>query len=162
LAAGEDAASVAAALADSMRMSIDAPVRPVTANERAFRVLVRNALFRRVELAARRDWVALGALDADAGWGAEAWQDAMSPYWEEHGVLLTDADARGPTLLMIDTDPEYDDDEAPERTGRVWRVRQALHDPAGDHDWCISAEVDLSASDDSCEAAIRVIFVGEL
>ena len=28
---------------------------PVTANPRAFRVLVRNALFRRVELAARRN-----------------------------------------------------------------------------------------------------------
>ncbi|MEJ7743038.1 MAG: DUF3516 domain-containing protein [Nocardioidaceae bacterium] len=162
LAAGEDAASVAAALADSTRMSIDAPVRAVTANERAFRVLVRNALFRRVELAARQNWSALGELDADAGWGAEAWQDAMSPYWEEHGVLLTDADARGPALLMIDTDPEYDDEEAPERTRRVWRVRQALHDPAGDHDWGISAEVDLSASDDAGEATIRVTSVGML
>src|SRR5690625_6651291 len=35
----------------------------ITANIRAFRVLVRNALFRRVELAAHERWEALGELD---------------------------------------------------------------------------------------------------
>ncbi len=45
---------------------------PVTANARAFRVLVRNALFRRVELAALGDWDELGELDADGGWDADA------------------------------------------------------------------------------------------
>ena len=41
----------------------------VTGNRRAFRVLVRNALFRRVELAALRRWDELGELDAGAGLG---------------------------------------------------------------------------------------------
>ena len=44
--------------------------RAVTGNPRAFRVLVRNALFRRVELAALRRYDELGELDADAGWDA--------------------------------------------------------------------------------------------
>ncbi|HLF40175.1 MAG TPA: DUF3516 domain-containing protein, partial [Acidimicrobiia bacterium] len=43
---------------------------PVTANRRAFRVLVRNELFRRVELAALRRWDLLGEMDAAAGWPA--------------------------------------------------------------------------------------------
>ena len=50
---------------------------PGDGNPRAFRVLVRNAMFRRVELAARRDWAALAELDADAGWSADDWQDAL-------------------------------------------------------------------------------------
>ena len=161
LAAGEDAASVAVSLAASTSTSIDAPVRPVTANARAFRVLVRNALFRRVELAARRDWAALGELDADAGWGAEAWQNALSPYWDEHALVLTDADARGPGLLIIDTDPEYDE-ETDRPHDRIWKVRQILHDPAGHHDWGINADIDLAASDAAGEAVIRVTSVGML
>jgi hypothetical protein len=47
---------------------LDEAPPPVTANKRAFRVLVRNALFRRVELAALRRYDELGELDADAGW----------------------------------------------------------------------------------------------
>src|SRR5699024_10893510 len=50
--------------------------RPVTTNERAFRAMVRNALFRRVELLARRRYDELGMLDADAGWDAETWATA--------------------------------------------------------------------------------------
>ncbi len=48
---------------------LDAPVavparpRPLTGNERAFTAMVRNALFRRVELFARRRWHDLGELD---------------------------------------------------------------------------------------------------
>ena len=32
-----------------------------------------------------------------------AWEAALAPYWEEHDRLLTDADARGPHLLVVDT-----------------------------------------------------------
>jgi hypothetical protein len=44
----------------------------------------------------------------------------------------------------------------------VWRVRQILADPAGDHDWGISAEVDLAASDEAGTAVLRVTDVGQL
>ncbi|MBA2307872.1 MAG: DUF3516 domain-containing protein, partial [Pseudonocardiales bacterium] len=37
-----------------------------------------------------------------------------------------------------------------------------IDDPAGDHDWGISAEVDLVASDELGEAAITVIAVNQL
>ena len=52
---------------------------PLTANLRAFRVMVRNASFRRVELAARRDWATLGEMDQDAGWDAARWEAASQP-----------------------------------------------------------------------------------
>jgi hypothetical protein len=39
-------------------------------------------------------------------------------------------------------------------------VRQAFDDPDGDHDWGISAEIDLAASNEQGVAAVRVTSVG--
>jgi len=41
-------------------------------------------------------------------------------------------------------------------------VRQILDDPAADHDWGISARVDLAASDAAGAAVLRVTDVGPL
>jgi superfamily II RNA helicase len=122
----------------------------VTDNPRAFRVLVRNALFRRVELAALRRWEELGELDGDSGWDAEAWAAALEPYFAEHEEIGTGPNARGPAFLMIQEGRE------------TWTVRQIFDDPAGDHDWGISAEVDLAASDEAGTAVIRITDVGQL
>ncbi|MGZ4650521.1 MAG: DEAD/DEAH box helicase [Kineosporiaceae bacterium] len=130
---------------------------PLTANRRAFRVLVRNALFRRVELAALRRHDDLGRLDAEAGWDAQAWASVLDAYFDEHDDLGTGPDARGPQYLMIDEQPS---DTPP--GSRVWRVRQIFDDPEGDHDWGIDADVDLAASDEIGEAVVRVTGVGAL
>jgi hypothetical protein len=124
----------------------------VTSNPRAFRVLVRNALFRRVELAALRRWDELGELDGEDGWNADAWADALEPYFDEHDEIMTGPDARGPGMLIID-----------EAAGEgEWRVRQIFDDPAGDHDWGFSAAVDLHGSDEAGVAVIKVLEVGQL
>ncbi len=128
------------------------PSRPpaVTGNPRAFRVLVRNALFRRVELAALGHYAELGELDADAGWDAAAWEAAVEPYFDVHDEIGTGPDARGPALLIID------------EGAQAWTVRQIFDDPAGDHDWGFSAEVDLAASAEAGQAVLRVTEVGQL
>jgi superfamily II RNA helicase len=123
---------------------------PVTANPRAFRVLVRNRLFRMVELAARRDHEALGVLAGQDGWDAEAWDETLRAYFDEHAGIGTGADAHGPALLII------------EEHGVSWRVRQIFDDPEGDHDWGIEGEVDLPASDEAGTAVLRVLDVGPL
>jgi hypothetical protein len=129
-----------------------APPRPraLTANARSFRVLVRNAMFRRVELAALRRWDLLGELDAEAGWSAEAWRTALDPYFAEHADIGTGPDARGPALLLVEAE-----------SGR-WAVQQILDDPDGDHDWRITAEVDLAASDEEGELVLSVTGFGPL
>ncbi|WP_087925029.1 DEAD/DEAH box helicase [Streptomyces albireticuli] len=127
-------------------------VKPVTANARAFRVLVRNALFRRVELAALDKVGELGEMDAESGWDEDRWGEAMDAYWDEYDELGTGPDARGPKLLRIEEKPE----------DGLWRVRQTFADPNGDHDWGISAEVDLAASDEEGRAVVRVMDVGQL
>jgi superfamily II RNA helicase len=122
----------------------------VTGNKRAFRVLVRNALFRRVELAALRRFDELGELDGEAGWDAGAWGNALESYFAEHAEILTGADARGPRMLILEELPGE------------WRARQIFDDPAGDHDWGFSATVDLAASDEAGVAVVTVTDVGQL
>ncbi|MEV0730212.1 DUF3516 domain-containing protein [Polymorphospora sp. NPDC050346] len=136
--------------ADEVEKVLDERPPAVTRNLRAFRVLVRNALFRRVELAALRRWDDLGELDAADGWNADAWADAVEPYFDEHESLGIGPDARGPALLLIEQGRER------------WTVRQIFDDPEGDHDWGISAEVDLAASDEAGAAVIRITDVGPL
>ena len=132
-----------------------APVLPptppsVVTNLRAFRVLVRNELFRRVQLADLEDWVGLGELDAASGFGPDEWADAMDAYFEQHGSLGTGGDARGPAMIMVTEGP------------LLWSVRQIFDDPAGDHDWGISATVDLAESAEQGIAVVRVTAVGML
>ncbi|QNE47093.1 DUF3516 domain-containing protein [Glaciihabitans sp. INWT7] len=132
-----------------------APVLPpapkgVTTNIRAFRILVRNELFRRVQLAALEDCDQLGELDAAAGFDADAWGDAMDAYFDAHDHLGTGGDARSSAMLIV------------EEGSTAWTVRQIFDDPAGDHDWGISATVDLAESNAAGVAVVRVTAVGML
>ncbi len=128
------------------------PPRPISAQTRPFRVMIRNALWRRVELAARDDVAGLAALESATAQLADPplevamtrsdWDAGLEGYYADHDEIRLDADARGPALLAIET------------SGRVWPARQTLHDPAGDHDWVIEATVDLDASDAVGEAVV--------
>jgi len=125
----------------------DAPVVPpappsVVTNRRAFTVLVRNELFRRVQLAALQRDDELLALDPEADWPG-----VLDAYYEEHDEIRAGGPARSPALCAID--------ETDAANG-VWRVEQTLDDPAGDHDWRIRAEVDLPASAEAGAAVVRV------
>jgi superfamily II RNA helicase len=120
--------------------------RPVTANERAFRVLVRNAMFRRVELLARHQWTALADLETDPpGWRAQEWQAAGEAYYAEHDEVGTSQDARGPALFQV------------ARVAGRWRVNQVIDDPKAHRDWRITADVDLAASDEAGDPVITVV-----
>jgi len=125
--------------------------RGVTGNVRAFRVLVRNELFRRVILLARDDVQALGALDGPEGFGADAWNAFLDGYEAEYDASVPDGPAaRGPGLLLLE--------EGRDR----WTARQVIDDPAGDRDWGFSAEVDLAASDEQGVAVVRLTALGRL
>ncbi|MFE4951756.1 DEAD/DEAH box helicase [Leifsonia sp. NPDC056665] len=137
--------------------------RNVTTNRRAFFVLVRNELFRRVQLAALDKVQELGALENEAAALAEAttpsftelqWDEALEAYYAEHDEILTDASARAAGMIVVD--------ETPAAAEGVWRVRQILADPAGDHDWGIAAEVLLVDSARTGAAVVRVTAVDRL
>ena len=83
------------------------PPRPLSQQERAFRVMIRNAMWRRVELVARDNLDGLALMEeADAArfeapreivMTREAWDASIEDYFAEHDSLDTGADARGPT-----------------------------------------------------------------
>ncbi|MER7798359.1 DUF3516 domain-containing protein [Microbacterium sp. NPDC096154] len=124
----------------------DEPVVPsLVQNRRAFTVLVRNEMFRRVQLAAREADDELVELDPDAGW-----PEALDRYYAEHESIGISGAARSPQLCRISEGRE------------TWTVEQIIDDPAGDHDWRIRAEVDLAASDEAGAAVVRVTEVVRL
>ncbi len=148
--------------AESGELAPPAP-RTVTANRRAFFVLVRNELFRRVQLAALDRVQELGALENEAAALAEVatpsftesqWDEALEAYYADHDEILTDASARAAAMIVVD--------ESPTGSEGTWRVRQILADPAGDHDWGIAADVLLAESARAGAAVIRVTAMDRL
>jgi hypothetical protein len=115
--------------------------RALSANPRALRVMVRQSMFRRVELVSLRRFAALAALDG--GLTQDEWEAAAAGYRAEYDDLGTGPQARGPALFRID---EEDADH--------WVVSQILDDPDGDHDWRITAELDLAATDEDGELVL--------
>ncbi len=126
--------------------------RPISKQDRAFRVMIRNAMWRRVDLVARDDLDGLMALERAAADRTDPpgevvmtrsrWDEAIEAYYQEHDTVGLDADARGPAMLHTEVE------------GRTWKVRQTISDPEGHHDWVIDAVVDLDASDESGELVL--------
>ncbi len=127
--------------ADTEEVAFGADIpRPISVNPRAFRVMVRNAMFRRIDLASRRQWNELENLED--GIDAAEWEEQLLPYFEEYATIGTGPSARGPALFQVTEEGEF------------WRVRQVLEDPEGDHGWALLAVVDIPESD----AAGEIVF----
>ena len=112
----------------------------VVRDRRGLTLLVRNALFARVRLAAFGRTDELGKLDADWGWRAPVWQRALDRFYEEHEEIVLDGDARSAAYYTID--------ESDERSGHVWHVHQVFRDSDDDRDFGIWGDVDLDATQD--------------
>jgi len=121
------------------------PPRALSQQGRAFEVMIRNAMWARVDAVSRDDLDGLVALEraaaertdppAEIVMTRKAWDDALEQYYAEHGSVGLDADARSPKMLAMSD------------RGRVREVTQTLSDPAGHHDWVVEAQVDLEATD---------------
>ena len=142
-----------------------------TRNRHAFRVAVRREMFRRVELMARDDVEALGRLDASSGWGEDRWDEVLGHYWDEYDWIGTDTSARAISLAPLDEAPDETAlaaagvserlREALEASGKqVWLATQVLEDPDGDHDWRLTALVDLAECDREGRAVVHLLSVG--
>lgn len=134
----------------------------VVADRRGMTLLVRNALFRRVSLAASERADELGELDEAWGMGELRWRRTLDAFFEAHEELLVDGDARSTAFFTID---ESDELKPAAEGGHVWHVHQIFHDSDGDHDFGIMADVDLDATQEESEAVFknyRVGFIEEL
>ena len=118
---------------DEVRPEVDLPI---TANQRVFRVMVRNEAFRIVQLLARRRTFELG----------EHITEAMAGYWEEHDELLTGPDARSPQRFSFD--------------GAL--VVQTLQDPEDHDEWVLRATIDVEQSNELGKAVFGELAVERL
>lgn len=123
----------------------------LTSNVRAFRVMVRNEMFRRVKLFADEQDKALGELDEHNGFDADSWADAMDGYFDEHDDIDDGPVGRSSKLFIVKELPN-----------RIWEVRQVFADPSEHHDWGISATISLDDSDEVGEPVVTVTSVGRL
>ena len=137
----EDGATVAAPSVDE-----------VVHDRRGLTLLVRNALFARMRLAALGKVEELGDLDADWGYRSVVWQQALDAFHAEHEQILLDADARSSAYLDID--------EKDEKTDHVWHVHQVFRDSDDDHDFGIWGDVDLDATQDEGAVVFKTYRVG--
>ena len=121
-------------------------------DRRGLKLLVRNALIRRVTLAARDDAASLGALDVDWGYGERVWRQVLDRYYDVYDEVILDADAR--------SDAYFELDESAEKTDHLWHVTQIFDDPEGNRDFRITAEVDLDATQTSDGVVFAAYKVG--
>ncbi|WP_210503700.1 DEAD/DEAH box helicase [Nocardioides xinjiangensis] len=149
------------------------PPRPLSRQERPFRVMLRNAMWARVEAVARDDLDGLVRLERAAAdrtdpprrvvVGRSVWDAALEDYYAEHDTVLTDADARGPDLLVVGEERTGEAVGAEDgTTARLRDVRQTLHDPEGHHDWVIEAVVDCDATDEAGELVLATVAMRRL
>ncbi len=128
----------------------------VVRDRRGLTLLVRNALFARVRLAAHEAIDELGKLDAEWGWRALVWQRALERFYDAHEEILLDADARSAAYFSID--------EKDEKSAHVWHVHQVFRDSDDERDFGIWGDVDLDATQDEGAvvfSAYRVGFVDD-
>lgn len=119
----------------------------LTANRRAFTIMVRNYFFRLVQLFAleKEDRLAelLDYLDEVPDFGA-----VLDDYFDEYDDIETGPSARGPEFFRV-SDQET----------RAWTVRQIICDPKGEHAFQFAGTVDLDASDAAGEVRLSSLRV---
>jgi hypothetical protein len=110
-------------------------LRELLADPKTFSARVRAEMHILVRALANRSWeeaVDLVQQDPDAPWDAERFEEALAPFFEEHGELLFTAEARRHRHTQI------------RETGdRTWTVTQTLLDPQEENLWAIQGTIDL-------------------
>ena len=113
----------------------------LTANRRAFTVMVRNFFFRLVDLFALEKEDQLAAMVSHLE-EAPDFPAAMDDYFDEYADLDAGQAARGAEFFRLT------------ENGRRWEMRQILKDPEGDNSFAFVGTVDLDASDAAGEVRL--------
>lgn len=144
--AGEDSPISQEDLERELAFGVEDPTA-LTSNRRAFTIMVRNYMFRLVQLFAlekeERLEELLDYLDEVPDFGA-----ALDDYFDEYDDMETGPEARAKEFFRLDASE-----------ARLWSVRQVIKDPEGDHGYALVATVDLDASDAAGEvrlASLRI------
>jgi hypothetical protein len=127
-------------------------LRELLADPKTFAARVRAEMHILVRALATRNWeeaVDLVQQDPDSPWDAERFEEALAPFFAEHGELLFTPEARRHRHTQI------------RETGdRTWSVTQTLLDPTGDNLWAIQGTIDLRRPDAADGPLVRLSEIG--
>jgi len=144
-------AGPAAAPASEPAPAVAAPL-DLAANPRAFLARIRAELHRLLGALARRSYEEAAALvcqRSEGEWTPRRLEEALAPYWEEHGRIDVTPAARRPHNTFLD-----------EEGGRRWRAIQRIVDEEGEVDWMLECAVDLSEPREPDAPLIELVRVG--
>jgi superfamily II RNA helicase len=124
---------------------------PIWANERAFKARIRSELHRLLVALARKDWPAAqeAVWDPVGAWTAAALEAALSSYYAEHPRIDVTPAARRPDRAHITAAGD-----------RRWEATQQILDEAGEADWALFCEVDLTEPRDPDRPLISLVRTG--
>ena len=128
----------------------------ITRDERAFRVLVRNDVFRIVRALARGraddlfELIEPTSKATGETWSVSLIKQAMDQYFTEHPDLLTDPSARSPAHFRVTTEPG------------TWRIEQTLVDSEGLNDWQLTISLDIAKSREAARPVLNLEKIGAI
>lgn len=157
---------------DQAREEYENPEPPsppkLTEQTGVFRVMIRNAMFRRVQLFGAEKDAELEGMDylpeGAIPFTSDNWADALDDFFADYEDLDDTASARDPKLLRINTEPQLGPGELDDlgaSPGDYWNITQVLVDPEANYDWALNAVVHLAASNEQGAPAITMLSVGE-
>ncbi|RSX56194.1 DEAD/DEAH box helicase [Bifidobacterium dolichotidis] len=138
----------------AVNLAAPSAAEAVVEDRRGLTVLVRNAMWRRVQLMDLEDVDTLGALDKPYGYGPHEWDDLLDDYYDEHEYVGIDQHARSGEWFILD--------ERNEISEHSWKVRQIIDDSDGDHDWAITGTIDLDETQRTGEVVFFDYHVGNI
>ena len=124
---------------------------PIWADARAFAARLRTELHRLLMALARKDWEAAAAAlrDPEGAWPPARLEAELAPYYAEHPRIDVTPAARKPHQTFVKA-----------LEGRRWEAVQRLVDEAGEVDWALQCEVDLTGDFDPDAPLLTLLRVG--
>ncbi len=125
----------------------------ITRNKREFTALIRTEIFRFLRGLANGDYAAAcAALTATAehSWTPDKIAAAFDTFYDEHGRLLLDPEARNGRHTFVE----------PSQNGRSWRVSQTLVDPDALNDWHAVFSVPLESAREEGKPSLVLESIG--